>query len=75
MKKFCNSQVSVVTFSGGEGKWFTVCFLLRSMYKYNTVESDLLGFPKVKWLHLDIYVRFSCQLFSEFNVPKIIKID
>ena len=28
MKKFCNSQVSVVTFSGGVGKWITVCFLL-----------------------------------------------
>jgi len=29
MKKFCNSQVSVVTFSGGVGKWITDCFLLR----------------------------------------------
>jgi len=29
MKKFSNSQVSVVTFSGGVGKWITVCFLLR----------------------------------------------
>jgi len=29
IKKFCNSQVSVVTFSGGVGKWITVCFLLR----------------------------------------------
>jgi len=28
MKKFCNSQVSVVTFSGGVGKLTTVCFLL-----------------------------------------------
>ena len=27
MKKFCNSQGSVVTFSGGVGKWITVCFL------------------------------------------------
>jgi len=44
----------------------------------NTVENDFLGFPKVKWLHLagevDKSVRFSCQIFSEFNVPKIIKI-
>jgi len=29
MKKFCDSQVSVVTFSGGVGKWITVCILLR----------------------------------------------
>jgi len=29
MKKFCNSQVSVVTFSGVVGKWITVYFLLR----------------------------------------------
>ena len=29
MKKFCKSQVIVVTFSGGVGKWITVCFLLR----------------------------------------------
>jgi len=29
MKKFCSSQVSVVTFSGGVGKWITDCFLLR----------------------------------------------
>jgi len=29
MKKFCNSQVSVVTFSGGVGKWIVVCFLLK----------------------------------------------
>jgi len=28
-EKFCDSQVSVVTFSGGVGKWFTFCFLLR----------------------------------------------
>ena len=28
-KTFCNSQVSVVTFSVGVGKWITVCFLLR----------------------------------------------
>ena len=29
MKTFCSSQVSVVTFSGGVGKWITVCFLRR----------------------------------------------
>jgi len=36
------------------------------------------GFSKVKWLHLtgevDKSVRFTCQIFSGFNVPKIIKI-
>jgi len=36
------------------------------------------GFPKVKWLHLtgemDKSVRFSCQMFSGLNTPKIIKI-
>jgi len=44
----------------------------------NTAENDFLGFPKVKWLHLagevDKSVRFSCQIFSGFNVPEIIKI-
>ena len=38
-----------------------------------------IGFPKVKWLHLtgevDKSVRFSCQIFSGFNMPKIIKIS
>ena len=28
-EKCCDSQVSVVTFSGRVGKWFTFCFLLR----------------------------------------------
>jgi len=30
MKKFCNLQVIVVTFSGEVGKWITDCFLLRT---------------------------------------------
>jgi len=42
-----------------------------------TVENDFCGFPKVKWLHLtgevDKSVRFACQIFSEFNIPKIKK--
>jgi len=41
----------------------------------NTVKNDFFGFPKVKWLHLtgemDKSVRFSCQIFSGFHVPKI----
>ena len=44
----------------------------------NAVESDFFGFPKGKWLHLtgevDKSVRFSCQIFSGFNLPKVIKI-
>jgi len=36
------------------------------------------GFPKVKWLHVtgEVYksVKFSCQIFAGFNMPKIIKI-
>ena len=36
------------------------------------------GFPRVKWLHLTgevgKSVRCSCQIFSGFNIPKIIKI-
>jgi len=43
-----------------------------------TVKNDSFGFPKVKWLHrtaeVDKYVRLACRIFSEFNVPKIIKI-
>jgi len=44
----------------------------------NTVENDFSGFPKIKWLHVtgevDKSVRFSCQIFSRVNMPKIIKI-
>jgi len=44
----------------------------------NTVKSDFFGFSKVKWLYLtgevDKSVRLLCQIFSEFNMPKIIKI-
>jgi len=44
----------------------------------NTAEMIFFGFPKVKWLNLtgevDKSVRFACQIFSGFNVPKIIKI-
>jgi len=42
------------------------------------LKNAFFGFPKVKWLHLtgevDKSVRCSCQIFSRFNVPKIIKI-
>jgi len=42
------------------------------------LKNDFFGFPKVKWLHLtgevDICVRYSCQIFSEFNVPKSLKL-
>ena len=37
-----------------------------------------IGFPKVKWLHLtgeeDKSVRHSFEIFSVFNILKIIKI-
>ena len=42
------------------------------------LEMSFFGFPKVKWLHLtgevDKSVRFSCHIFSGFNIglPKII---
>jgi len=43
----------------------------------NTGENDFLGFPKVNWLHLtgevDKSVRFLCQIFARFYMPKIIK--
>jgi len=43
----------------------------------NTFENNCFGFPKVKWLLLtaevDISVRFLCQIFSGFNVPKKLK--
>jgi len=39
---------------------------------------DFFGFPNVNWLHLagevGKFVRYSCQIFSGFKVPKIIKI-
>ena len=40
------------------------------------LKNDFFGFPKVKWLHLTVEVgkcvRWSCQIFSGFNLPKII---
>jgi len=42
------------------------------------LKNDFFRFPKVKWLHLtgevDKSVRCSCQIFSGFNVTKIINI-
>jgi len=44
----------------------------------NAVKDDYFKFLKVKWLHLrgemDKLVRFSCEMFSGYNIPKIIKI-
>jgi len=41
-------------------------------------KNDFFGFPKVKRLHLTgevgKSVRCSCQIFSGFNMPKIIRI-
>jgi len=42
------------------------------------LKNDFFGFPKSKWLHVtgevDKSVRVSCQIFSRFNGPQIIKI-
>jgi len=46
----------------------------------STVENDPFWYHKVKWLHLtgemgqDKSVRFSREIFSGFDTPKIIKI-
>jgi len=71
MKKFCSSQVSVVTFQVGRASGFPFFFWDNvNNQKYerkNTVENDFYGFSKVKWLHLtyevDKCVRFSCENF------------
>jgi len=42
------------------------------------LKNDFFGFPKVKWLRLtgkvDKSVSCSCQIFSGFDMPKIIEI-
>ena len=42
------------------------------------LKMTLFGFLKVKWLHLtgevDKTVRYSCEIFSELNILKIITI-
>ena len=42
------------------------------------LKNDFFGLNKVKWLHLigavKKCVRFLCQIFSGFKIPKIIKI-
>jgi len=44
----------------------------------NTVDNDLFGLPKVKWLQYTREVgkcrSYWCQILSGFNTPKIIKI-
>ena len=44
----------------------------------NTAENDFFGFLKVKWLQYTGNVgkctSYQCQIFSEFETPKIIKI-
>jgi len=53
--------------------------LIWSMHMNNSVEKRFFfKFLEVKWLHLtgevDKSVRYSRQLFSRFNIPKIIKV-
>ena len=47
------------------------------MYGY-TVENDFFGFSKLKWLQYTAEVgkctSYWCQIFSGFNIPKIVKI-
>jgi len=44
----------------------------------NAVKNDYFKFLKVQWLHLrdemDKPVLFSCEMYSGYNVPKVIKI-
>ena len=46
----------------------------------NTAENDFFGFPKIKWLLATTdswggqICNILCQIFSEFNIGKIIKI-
>jgi len=53
------------------------CPSSRPTNSVNTVENDFFGFAKVKWLHLtgevDKAVRFSCKIFTGFNVQKSLK--
>jgi len=51
MKQFCNSQVSVVTFSGGVSKWITVVFFWDNIYNQKYVwiillKMTFLDFPR-----------------------------
>jgi len=73
MKKFCNSQVNLVTFSGGVGKWITVCFLLIN----NTVENDFLDFPG-KVATSDRWggqiCEISCDFFQDLTCQKSLKL-
>jgi len=45
----------------------------------NVEKMTFFAFPKVKWLHLtgevNKCVKRSCQIFSGFSTPKIIKIS
>jgi len=83
MKKFSNSQVSVVTFSGGWASKLQFVFVWDNKNNQKHVwiimlKNDFLGFPKIKWLHptgeMDKSLLHSCQIFSGFNTPKIINI-
>ena len=78
MKRFCNSQVSVVIFSGAVGKWITVFFFWDNINNQNYVWIILLKMTfcisqgKVATSDREVIksVIFSCQIFSWFNVPK-----
>jgi len=72
MKKFCNSEVRAVTFSGGVASGLQYVFFSENLNnRNNTVENDFFGFRMVKWLHLSVEMEKSVEFF---NTPKIIKI-
>ena len=82
MKKFCNSQVSVVTFSGGLASELQFVFLWDKVnnqkYVWIILLEWLFGISQGKVATSKRWGRqickISCQIFSGFNMPKIIKI-
>ena len=82
MKKFCNSQVSVVIFSGGVGKRITVFFFWDNTNNHNyawiiLLKMTFFRFPKVKWLHLtgevDKSVTFHVKSSQNLTCQKSLK--
>jgi len=66
MKKFCSSQVSVVTFFGWVGKWITVCFF---WYNINNQKYVWIILLKIFWISqgkvatADRWVGQICKIF------------
>ena len=83
MKKFCNSQVCVITFSGGVGKSIADCFLVRQRKQSEVCMNSTVG-NDFFWISQGTVttsdrrggqsVSLSSQISSGFQVPKSIKI-